>query len=310
LERHQADVLPRSRQVQYLVAVVEEGQLTSAAKRMKVAQPVLSQAIARLEDELGVKLLDRRPRGVSATPAGDAFIRAAMDAVAAEQDALQMVEELARETGGEILVGFIGPPPAIVSPSAFEQFAHSYPDVHLAFRDLPFPHGPTRSWLGQVDAAICHRPMLEDGLAIEPLRSEARAIVAPKANPLAQERSVAVADALGERFVSYHPTVQPQWAGFHSLDDHRGARPQHTTDDHALTSLQMLGILSSGSGAVTAIPIADARLVEHVLPGVAAVALTDAAPAEISLIWRRDGANPLVEALAGALQRSAVADGV
>jgi DNA-binding transcriptional LysR family regulator len=244
-------MLTRTRQAQYLAAVIEEGQLTRAAKRLNVAQPVLSQAITRLEDELGVKLIERRARGVAATPAGAAFVRAATQAIAAEEEALRTAEEMARETRGEILVGFIGPPPAIVSPGPFAQFAQRYPDVRLSFRDLPFPHGATGSWLSQVDAAICHRPMPDDGLRIQPLRSELRALIAPSTHPLAGRESVAVADVLGETFVSYHPDVQPDWAGFHSLDDHRGEGPRRMTEDRALTSLQMLGILSSGTTAIT-----------------------------------------------------------
>jgi DNA-binding transcriptional LysR family regulator len=303
-------MLTRSRQVEYLAAVIEAGQVTDAARRLKVPQPVLSQAIARLEDELGVELLERRPRGVVATAAGEAFVRAAGAAVAAEEEAMRTADELARETLGEILVGFIGPPPAIVSPAPFAQFAQRYPDVHVSFRDLPFPHGATGRWLGEMDAAICHRPMPDDGVRIHPLRSEPRALVAPSTHPLAGCESVAVADVLGETFVSYHPDVQPDWAGFHCLDDHRGGPPERVTEDRALTSLQMLGILSSGSSAITAIPIADARLVANVVPEVTAISLDDAAPAEICLTWRQEGANPLVEALVAVLRAGARADGV
>ena len=62
------------RQLRYFVAVAQDGQMTRAAQRLALAQPALSQAIARLEQQVGVKLLERHPRGVSLTPAGEAFL--------------------------------------------------------------------------------------------------------------------------------------------------------------------------------------------------------------------------------------------
>src|SRR5437763_262278 len=76
------------RQFRYFVTVAEEGQMTRAARRLRLAQPALSQAIARLEAQVGVKLLDRNPRGVALTSAGHAFVekaRAALEAVDAAE---------------------------------------------------------------------------------------------------------------------------------------------------------------------------------------------------------------------------------
>ena len=79
--------MPELRQLRYFVMVAEEGQITRAASRLHVAQPALSQAIAQLEARLGVALFVRHARGMTLTPAGEAYLEAARTAVTAVADA-------------------------------------------------------------------------------------------------------------------------------------------------------------------------------------------------------------------------------
>jgi DNA-binding transcriptional LysR family regulator len=137
---------------------------------------------------------------------------------------------------------------------------------------------------------------------MQPLRIEPRAVVMHRGHPLAGRAALKVVDVIDETFIGYHPAVQPIWAGFHSLDDHRGCPPEHHTDDDALTSLQMLGIMSSPR-ALTTVPYADAKLAMQVLPEIASVPIADAAPAVVSLVWQRDAGNPLIEDLVGIAKR-------
>jgi|SRR5271166_468659 len=297
----------RHSQLRYLAAVAEEGQITNAARRLKLTQPTVSQAIAQLEAELGIVLLERHPRGVTLTPAGEAFLAKAPAALAAERDAARTAESLVRAAEGALVVGFIGPPPATSTPELFVEFTENHPDAQLTFRDLPFPCGTTSAWLEGADVAFCHRPRAETGVGVQPVRVEPRALVAARDHPLALRAELSAEEILDETFVSYGPEVQPEWAGFHSIDDHRGAPPQHTTHDHALTSLQMLGVMFS-SRAITTVPYADARIAQQVLPHVAAIPLTDLDPAEVSLVWRTDNLSPMLEALLTAAQ--ALVDGV
>ena len=58
------------KQLEYFVAIVEEGQVTAAARRLHISQPPLSYELAQLERELGCKLVHRGPRGVTPTDAG------------------------------------------------------------------------------------------------------------------------------------------------------------------------------------------------------------------------------------------------
>ncbi len=294
--------------LRYFVTVAEEGQITRAARKVHIAQPALSQAIAQLESDLGVELLIRHARGVTLTPAGEAFLAKARLALAADDDAAQTGRWLARATRGAMDVGFIGPPPTLTAPGLFAAFAESYPDAEVSYRDLPFPRGTTLSWLEEVDVAFCHLPAADRGAEIQPVRLEARVVVVYDNHPLAKREELTVADVLDETFLNYHPDVQPGWAGFHSLDDHRGGPPRARTVERAANTMQMGGIMASGRG-ITTLPRCDARLAQQVLP-VVAIPLSDAHPAVMSLTWRREIHNPLVEALvafAGKLDESRAA---
>ena len=93
------------RQLHYFVVVAEEGQMTRAAARLHIAQPALSQAIGKLETELGVRLFDRHPRGVTPTEAGAAFFERASRALIAVDEAEGAVEPWLR-AGPRLVLGF------------------------------------------------------------------------------------------------------------------------------------------------------------------------------------------------------------
>lgn len=286
----------RKDHLRYFVTVAEEGQITRAARRLAVAQPALSQAIAQLEAELGLKLLERHTRGVRLTVEGEAFLEKARAVVEHEHDVRLTAQSLARAAKSLLEVGFVGPPPAMTTQGLFTAFAESHPEVEVSFRDLPFPCGTTRSWLDPVDVAICHRPLPEAGVRMHTLRMEQRAVVVGAGHPLAGCGGAHAVDVLEERFISYDPSVQRAWAGFHSLDDVRGCPPESMTVDNVTTSLQMLGLLGTGKG-VTAFPLCDARIVAQVLPGTVALPIEDAPPAVVSLVWLSERENAIVAAL-------------
>ena len=261
-----------------------------------MAQPALSQAISQLESELGLRLLDRHPRGVTLTDAGEAFLEKARAAVDSEIEVRRTAETLARAERGILEVGFVGPPPTMTATALIAAFTEAHPDADLSFRDLPFPQGTTHSWLEPVDVALCQTPALYPDIRIHPVRREPRALVVHAGHRLAGPQEAEVADVLEETFISYHPDVQPAWASFHSLDDHRGGPPESLTGDRVTTALQLLGVFAT-TRAVTSLPMADALLVQHVLPGVRAIPLRDAEPAVLSLIWRAEDEHPLVASL-------------
>ena len=282
--------------LRYFVTVAEERQMTRAAAKLQIAQPALSHAIAGLESELGFQVFVRHARGVTLTAAGETFLEKAQQVIAAETDAAHASQSLARAAQGTIEFGFVGSPPGLDSPGPLEVFAETYPEIDVRYRELPFPSVPTSSWLSEVDVAVCHLPPADPDIWARALRREPRAVLAPKRHPLAQRPELTVAEVLDETFIGFHPSIEPAWAGFWSLDDHRGGSPRRVTADRAVSVQEILASLAVRR-AITTVPASVARVIPNLLTGVVAIPLRDAEPSSIMLVAHKDRRNPLVASL-------------
>jgi DNA-binding transcriptional LysR family regulator len=293
----------RPGQLHYFVTVAEIGQITRAANHLHMAQPALSQAIAQLEAQLGVKLLDRHARGVGLTPAGEAFLVKARAVLSAEADAAATAQSLARASDGAIELGFLGAPPIVAAPDLLAAFARAHPQAELAFRELQFPTSTTSAWLANVDLALCFSPTPHAEIATLTLWREPRTVLVGRSHPLAAREELLLADVLDEPFYGHAPSVDPAWAGFWTLDDHRGGPPERLTDDRPTNSLELIATISSGR-AIRAFAATTAATIARFLGDVVAIPLRDAAPAQSALAWREADSGPLVEAFVETARRA------
>lgn len=297
------------RQLKYFVTIAHEGQMTRAAQKLHLAQPALSQAIAQLEERLGVELFERHARGVNLTRAGEAYLSKASAVLGALADAELTAQAAARAAKEHIEWGFIGSPPKVDAPELVAGFRQAHPDGNVSFRELAYPRISTASWLQEVDIALCYTPTRDPSVTIVPLRDEPRAVLMAEDHPLARTKLVTVSEVIDETFCGTHPSLEPMRASFWRLDDHRGGPPRNITADHASNPHETIAAVAHGRCISTA-PASSAKNLVRGLPGmgVVAVPLSDAQPATLSLVARSDNINPLVDTLVE-VARGLVADG-
>jgi len=120
------------RQFRYFAAVAEESHITRAAERLGIQQPPLSQQIKALEEELGIQLFRRKPRGVELTDAGKAFYSDARDILERVENALVRAKRTARGEQGRLSVGFTSSAPHNpIVPGLIREFQRAWPGVSL-----------------------------------------------------------------------------------------------------------------------------------------------------------------------------------
>ena len=286
----------RQNQLQYFVVVAEEGQITRAAEKLHIAQPALSHAIAQLETEVGIELLERHARGVRLTAAGVVFLAKARAAVAADIDAFDTAQRLARDQTQVVEFGFVVAAPGLHSPGPLRLLAKAHPEIEIRYRELPFPFTPTRSWLAEVDIVASHIPPADPDVWVRPFAREPRIVLAAKGHPLASRRALSVADVIDQTFIGFDPLADREWAGFWSLDDIRGGPPGEVTADDVANGQEVLAALALRE-AITTAPALVGTLLAGLQTGVVTIPLEDADPSEVVLAGRNDRRSRAVETM-------------
>jgi DNA-binding transcriptional LysR family regulator len=175
------------RHLRYFVAVAEHGHITRAAESLGIQQPPLSQQIKALEDELGVQLFRRRPRGVELTDAGAAFQERARVILAEVERAFASTRRTARGEQGRVVVGFTSSAPFHpFVPRVIRMFREASPHVSLVLEESGSSELVHELHSEVIDAAFIRSPVADVvDLLVQPLLEEPMVVALPTGHPLA-----------------------------------------------------------------------------------------------------------------------------
>jgi DNA-binding transcriptional LysR family regulator len=146
------------RHLRYFVAVAEDESFTAAARRVHVAQQVLSSQIRQLEDALGVQLLERTSRGVALTPAGAAFLESAHATLAVLDRGVTAARNAARAISGELSVGLNVAAGGELPTTALAAFERAHPQVEVRLRTFDLAEPAAGLLNRSTDVALSARP--------------------------------------------------------------------------------------------------------------------------------------------------------
>ncbi|MEV4075235.1 LysR family transcriptional regulator [Nonomuraea fuscirosea] len=192
-------------QMRYVVAVAETSNFTRAAERCMVVQSALSHQIARLERELGAKLFERTSRRVLLTPAGEAFLPAARQALDAAERARAEVAAAAGEIRGRLAIGAIPTVTAVDLPLVLRRFHQRHREVRISLRSGASEEFVERVRQGTLDVAFLGLPPGARPKGVrgrELARGDLVAVVTP-GHRLAGEERVTLSRLAGEPFVDF-----------------------------------------------------------------------------------------------------------
>ncbi|HEU5078785.1 MAG TPA: LysR family transcriptional regulator [Opitutaceae bacterium] len=193
------------RYLRYFVSVAEEGSITKAAARLRVAQPALSRQLRLLEHEIGSPLMGRNSRGVVLTEAGLAFAGDAQRILDDVDAAIVAAKARSRGTKGELAIGYAPSPTAEILPSALRILETSAPDVSVALHDMSGDELLTGLQKGKLNCAVMVEPgnLLPASLVFRPLKQYRQCVAFGPEHAFARMKRVPLERVAREPLVTY-----------------------------------------------------------------------------------------------------------
>ena len=285
------------RQLEYLVAVVEEGSFTRAAQRERVAQPAVSAQIRRLERMVGQQLLTRSSREVRLTEAGAALLPHARAALAAVRAAQHAVDEVADIVRGAVAIGTVTLHPVDVA-ALMADFHRDHPQVELTLLTDNSDELLVGLADGRLDLAIVSvaADVMPDGLDGVPITDEIIEAAVALDHPLRRRATVTLPELCQLPLISL-----PVGTGLRSrLDEACAAAGVRPRIGFEATNPQELADLARHGLGVAILPRSMARGDA----GLHALRLTPTLRGRLVWAWRRDSIGPAARAFCAMARRS------
>ena len=274
--------------LRYLIAVADTGHFGRAAERCFVSQPTLSAQLKKLEDYLGVPLVERQPRKALLTPAGAEIVNRARRIVEATDEIGEIAQSHREPLAGRLRIAFLPTIGPYLLPVIAPKLRKELPRLELMLYEYQTAPMLERLRNGEIDMGVLALPVDMDGLAAKPLYDEPFVIAAPSNHPLAERKQVKVEDLRGVTLLL--------------LEDGHCLRDQaldvcnridvHEKQDFRATSIETLRQMVASGAGVTLMPELATRGGHAAPRGLVFRPFSKPAPTRrIGAVWRRSSAR-------------------
>lgn len=184
------------------LAVLEHGSITKASESVRVAQPALGLHIRKLEEELGLSLLERHSRGIRATEAGSLLAKHAEVLLRYADEARLELTSYAKVPSGHVSIGLTPSAREAVAVELVDRVSRDLPEVHLTVKEALSEMLVEYLLSFRVDAALVYNAREGgDQLVFEPLATESMYFVYPLSEGVRDGETITLAEVMEHRLI-------------------------------------------------------------------------------------------------------------
>ena len=273
------------RDLKYLVAVAEHQHFGRAAEACFVSQPTLSTQLKKLEQTLGVTLIERTNRRVMLSPEGEQIVAQAQRILVEVNALTAMSEHLRDPMGGELRLGIIPTIAPYLLPKILAPIAAEFPNLNIQLTEGQTSHITRMLKHGDLDAVLLALPlpMQEENIEEAELYTEAFLFAVAAEHPKAQKRSVSTEDLQDEEVLLLEDGHCLRDQALAICQAHRGVE----SSNFSATSLETLRQLVAANMGITLMPELAVATLEDANPRVRYIPFSGEVPSRtLGLCWR------------------------
>ena len=238
------------RDLRYLVAVAEHRHFGRAAEACFVSQPTLSTQLKKLEETLGVVLLERSNRRVMLTPEGEQIVQQTQRILVEVNSLTALSEQLRDPLGGDLRIGIIPTIAPYLLPKVLAPLRATFPNLRIQLTEAQTANISRMLKQGDLDATLLALPLGEENITEFPLFDEPFVLAVPPGHAKARLSQVTTKDLEGEEVLLLEDGHCFRDQALEVCQAHRGIESK----SYSATSLETLRQLVTAGVGVTLIP--------------------------------------------------------